>query len=1307
MQIKKYLEPIAVFLICLVVSLPIYISSAYASINSVNAYGAEGVENYVSSNYDLTVEATASLTNTTITPDFLRLTEMSTGYQTNFDSCSATSNGSSTSTCTVNVQNSDSSLNLCPSTEYKVELLGASGGSAVDSENFDVYCDIRAPTVTASLSSLSTTGGDITLSYSVVDPTDSTTKCTRISKVEIYLDSLGSGAATIIPNSTSCSYSRSTTVSTSGYTEGNHTIFVMGYDLMEQSSVANVTFRVDNSGPTASGGAVITDSSGNTISYFTPQYALVDIIVNITDPSGVSSYSFNSSGLGLYSPTCTTITNGYQCRWDNQNIYFGNASITRTVQLSATDGLGNENSQTLSIAASLPQDTTSPTVTVSSPSVSTNDGSTMTWYRPTNMKAVFGVTITDDISGIKNISGDFSNLNVISGGTPSCSGSTVGTYTCNWTRLVFYMDSSSYSKQFSITVFDRAGNSQTATQTITAPSYLVDSSGPSVTSFDIVNSSSGNITYWIDGDSFSVDATAYVSEQGSGILSVYGDFSDLNPSYTTRKQATCTQTSSSGTTTSSTSTSSGIYSFVSSANSSSNASLPSYTYTCTWDLTADFNQSGNPLTATIDINATDNSLNSVITSFSKTFQVDVDGPTVSSLESIWYYNSTYYVGVDSNQFIASLSDSGVGFPNNTKYSYMDLSGIGFASSTLASNCSIEGMCYWNILGCESVDEGLHTVSITTSTRDALGNTLSTPYYLNVTLHMERPSVNSINVSPVAAITDLFEPYIQTGNALYIVANVTEQLSLLSATADLSKFILNETSLLADSCTQQTNSQGNLTSYWICIWSTDEIDINYYKKDYIYLNFTDVAGNTYRKEHQIEVFQAMNDTYNYWTHSVGTSSPAAIDKQIVTFYNPSVLTQIYLSSNDNRAASDLWPLDIIVDSCSSNITDGNGTPTVNYLASSSNNRPGLVNFNTDTPTQLPYLFYLNYLLENSAPSGNNLTIPCTVKIKSLVDGTKITPYESENITVVINYYNNPLGTLDANIQEEIEDVQDGWLVGAEWLGTIEQIFGWLKAICGIIQNIVGITKVWSAATTALGSNKYTEAASIVTGKTTDYLDTLSKSSWGSFANKFCKAMNCQLFYGKDWGGKDPGLTGVSATNMFADYGRWRSRWSQYWTPQNSLVLSILAFCLPGISYNLQKARVIDCQYILCLKSTRYGVPLQICVKQRDYAWCNYVFGEVLNLIPFAGMASAWLQKIKMALTQPAEAIGIVLKAACRATCTTAGTTVGCSPCIIIEGLNLVLDLLCDFGVDSGNGQCEPFWETLKVNDEICKDALSDD
>ena len=98
------------------------------------------------------------------------------------------------------------------------------------------------------------------------------------------------------------------------------------------------------------------------------------------------------------------------------------------------------------------------------------------------------------------------------------------------------------------------------------------------------------------------------------------------------------------------------------------------------------------------------------------------------------------------------------------------------------------------------------------------------------------------------------------------------------------------------------------------------------------------------------------------------------------------------------------------------------------------------------------------------------------------------------------------------------------------------------------------------------------------------------------------------------------------------------------PQHSIILSAAFLCIPGIIYNLQKARVIDCMYISCLKMTQYGMPLYLCTYQRAYGYCKFVYGELFAMLPLKAISQIF-QNILKAFSDPAELLGFALSLAC--------------------------------------------------------------
>jgi hypothetical protein len=216
-------------------------------------------------------------------------------------------------------------------------------------------------------------------------------------------------------------------------------------------------------------------------------------------------------------------------------------------------------------------------------------------------------------------------------------------------------------------------------------------------------------------------------------------------------------------------------------------------------------------------------------------------------------------------------------------------------------------------------------------------------------------------------------------------------------------------------------------------------------------------------------------------------------------------------------------------------------------------------------------------------------------------------------------------------------------------------------------------------------------------TTDAAETKPEEKKGWFGNMFDG-------WGKVMQGSWSAVVGDPNIKKGTEAEGYYSLNSNWWQPQNSLITSVAFACIPGVIYNLQKARVIDCQYILCLKNTKYGVPLYLCASQREYSYCRYVWGQIFNVVPFASAISGIGQNVLKALSHPLELVGAGISALCTVQCEDP-VMPGCNACTWIDLGNKFLDVLCDLGI--GAGHCEPIWDQLTVNSDVCDEALKDD
>ena len=1265
----KNTMPISVFMICLVVTLPIYVSSVYADLSDVNVHGQDGIRGFVRGTDSLAVEAKASIDGDSDIGE----TQLRFRYLYNvvspFDSCIVI--GLNNFQCYYNEEERNR-LDLCPEKILGVELYN-DNGVLVDSESLSVKCDSMAPLISGFTASKSTIkeNENLILSYFVEDIESGLSKSSGIRKIEFYTNSLeNTPSVSVFPPGVYI-LSNSINVNSGDYDDGTITLYLKAYDWLDNNDYASVSFIVDKEAPQVESTVTITDSSNNPIFYFMPQDVLVDIVLDITDAGGVKSYSIDHPDLTSRAPNCNTISNGYRCTWYNLPFYMETPLFSKTISVDVEDNAGHSVTKNIVLTKEIISDREGPLISVSDIIIETIDGSEMEWFKERGMRMRFSIDVTDNASGIDQISADFSSIEVISGDVPYCTGNVYEKH-CSWDDLRFIITSADYNKNIKITAKDIAGNIGEKTVKAAA-SYRSDNIAPVLSELRAVDQYGNSITRWIGKERINARIYANIREEGSGIDVIKANFNDVNPSYTDYIDGVCSSVEEDD------DDEGGVYV----PEITGGSGLPAENWECYWDIVLDFNRSGNPLNAKLDFNIADKSGNTADIVYLD-FYVDIDAPVVKSLKTDGVFDGNSYAGSGYNTFTASFDEPGIGLNNSDIY--LDLSDVGFGSSVKAHNCTEGWECYW-YMGSSSGSEGIKEISLKTDSRDDIGNYVSESFKVNVILDLTKPFVNSVKVVPVAGSTESFNDYLQIGNAMEVIVNLTEKNVLADARADFSGFVSDEDDVFGN-C-------GKEDEYWICRFESDEIDIENYKKGAIVFNFTDVAGNSLRYEEEVEVFETAEEEGDFWEHSVGTSSPSAIDKQIVTLYEPFVWFPIKLEAKPKVLG--VWPIDVSVESCSE---DGS-----TYLSSESDVMPEVFNYNTEKPGKLPYNVYLKYSLEQSVPEEDVLEISCLLKVRTLVEGKMISRYETENVTVNIHYYNNPLGVLDENIKDEIEEVKSGWLVSAEWIGTLKKIIGYADTICRLVDTVQNVQVLMASFSDVLKKSKYTVTVGMSVGEKTDVLKRYGKDLWFKDANKYCKLLSCQIGKGDKWGNDYVKAWAEMQENSILSFGgdfKLEKGVRGWWKPEKSLILSIVFLCPKGIIYNLEKARVIDCQYINCLKDTKKGMPIILCTKQRDYAWCKYVYGEIFNLIPFAGAITELGQQVIKLLSHPYEAIGFVVKYACTTICV--GPTSGCKLCTYLEYFNMVLDVMCDLGIGEG---CEPIWKELSVDDSVCEDALEED
>jgi hypothetical protein len=608
----------------------------------------------------------------------------------------------------------------------------------------------------------------------------------------------------------------------------------------------------------------------------------------------------------------------------------------------------------------------------------------------------------------------------------------------------------------------------------------------------------------------------------------------------------------------------------------------------------------------------------------KYIEYDIDGPFVNYLETDRMDSSGMsYVRKSGNTFTASITDYGIGIQASDVF--LDAKALG-AGIIHATDCT-EATCYWRGLNVAASD-GVKKVSISSDTKDILGNKMSEPFTIDVTVDKTPPSFNGFSMRIGGSATEVYEGYIKTGDFLVATLNVTEAYPIF-ATADFSSIASG-----ADSVEGTCIDLGN--NKWQCSFETPTINIAGSAKLKFYV--FDFAGNNLTYTKDIEVYGTTVGSVDYWSNTV-SCSPKLIDRQLSKFVNQMAYCRVALTPKED----DPKTVAINLVSCSGN-----------HLQRSElmNNQGGSID---------PYI---KLTLTKQELNLDKININCTLSIVSIAQGKVTTAPEQEKVVITLGLYNMPLGEYSQSVKDDIEnarDTIDNW----QLLGTLRKLVEYAKLICTFLSVLDNIRVVWDVISNGMDSIRITppgEAAATSTCTISDVADR-TEEKWYSAQNKFCKFLSCDLdFTGTEfWGMGQDGILSKwqqGGQNFFnnidlgADY--FGIDPAKYMNPKDSIAVSVLTGCIPGIIYGLDKYRQIECLFADCLESNaKTGMPIDVCYDQKAYAECTWVWGEIFALIPFTALFDYFMNMIKSALSNPLTLMGVALGLLCLGLCPESG------------------------------------------------------
>ena len=431
----KIKELITVLIIQLVLSIPFYTVSVYATINEVTVKGSDGIEGFAKQTDFLQFKVQAVLANDT------KLTneQVILGTDIQFNTCTPSIEGGAQCTLTFPSNNSKETFEA-KSIPFTVSLY-KDDKTRDDSKSSRVTIDNKAPQITLSVSKTQFSSQEnVIINYDAVDfacdDPSCANKCVGIKSVEFFtLNGSFNQKVDINSNTSSgCNAASDISVEPIKFNNGENSVFAKATDKFNQvSPETSVTFSVDTTAPLISASSFEILRKRVSLSTFSPQLLSVDVVVNIS-ASDLNSNSV-AADLSALNPSaknikasCSVVEDSLnKCQW---TIQLNPKTVgLKTVTINASDTAGNI--QSVTINKDLALDDKGPIVESLS-TTTTQEGKSIAKPSGNTIIAVF-----DEASGL---SADEVFLHIGISKITATSCTKKEKWTCSWSNINFGSD---------------------------------------------------------------------------------------------------------------------------------------------------------------------------------------------------------------------------------------------------------------------------------------------------------------------------------------------------------------------------------------------------------------------------------------------------------------------------------------------------------------------------------------------------------------------------------------------------------------------------------------------------------------------------------------------------------------------------------------------------------------------------------------------------------------------------------------------------------------------------------------------------
>ncbi len=643
-----------------------------------------------------------------------------------------------------------------------------------------------------------------------------------------------------------------------------------------------------------------------------------------------------------------------------------------------------------------------------------------------------------------------------------------------------------------------------------------------------------------------------------------------------------------------------------------------------------------------DINLTFKTVLNDSTSFfeNKTFHFNLDNsnPEITAIRSDFKFGDYYIIASRKpSKIYFDIQDSTGTFKNRNLFFK-----IGSNPNSRVVNCT-DSVCSGFFIG--SCSDSFQKIFVTGQSGDDAGNAFTGVTKSNFKCDIESPSLHGSNPISISFDNSLY-PNPKSGDNIELSVLVDEDVSGVNAMANLSGLIEND-NLIPGNCV--LSEQG----FYNCSWQVPNILSGDHEVKFI---INDGVGRTLLNSSSgetvdslvfpihVDFFQTANNgtTPNFFQPVIGSiSAPKgynriAVDLALKNHYD----FPLYATYNLRRSSTggSIEILRSFIDPSKCYLTNNDvQVNALNYFSDIKIKNPLL---NYDETNRISFVLSPNTDINDLSDSFD---IVCNLSL--IVRENKKKVYENPTTTLfktTIKFKNSALGNTEPG-EKLVEQIK----LQEKRLNSTWKFIGVLNTIAGTLSGICNVDKTLSNTfTTAVGGQLTSFAVGSVSSSAGGMLNTLftgmlgkvkilgdpvmegnsSKSQLRQLMTKACEWSTCSLEkQGKN--NRDnwyfSGSTHLSSVAEKPDGEDWEGVGVDIGkdlfsnvdipNPKESLISSVYSHCWPGVVYNLNKYREIECNALLCMKQqSKVGMDLSVCSKTKAQAICKNVVGEAFDL-----------------------------------------------------------------------------------------------